>query len=762
MVFAQPWLVALLVARVSALPQVRVVSTSLTAASATTTATPAAVATAIPSPVAPLSATLPSQAPLAPKQAWCPSEIFCAGQLLQTLNIAQPFNDSKTIVDKPTVKSASATLTDFQALGANGSVTISSIVNFIEQDFKGEGQELKPVTVSGTSTPSFLNSSTDVPDTLVRAWGGIVDSYWENLIRETDRSTLCPNSGDGCTSSLIPLNHTFVVPGGRFREQYYWDSFWILEGLLASGLYDIAKSTLLNFMDELRQFGFIPNGGRIYYLNRSQPPVFIHMLHRYVNVTSDKSILADALPLAEKELQWWATNRTLTVTSPYTQKVYNVSRYAVVNTAPRPESYLEDYETANGAGLNWTDDQKAAIYAELASGAETGWDYCTRWTKFPFATLANTTDQEPLLRGLNIRALIPVDLNSILYNSEIFLSELYDQSGSGSKSKRNGTPAASHRASAAKRKEAILDLMWDSQRLGFYDFNTTSNSRTDFLTAAHFYPFWNGIWPKDLLEDEAKMQGAFASVGLLLAQYNGTLPSTFINSGAQWDAPNAWPPHQYIAMQAIANIPKNVSTKPYPELSSSLTSWSLVPQNQLGLDQSQLPVQTLALGGNASGDINYAAGTWANGGAVPSGKTETWSEALLRGLVNRYISSVFCSWYSTGGSIPGLLNQLSPQELNATHSDPSSKGHMYEKFNMFDVDAAGSGGEYTVQDGFGWTNGVALWIIQNYGKVLAKPSCPAIILAPAAAPAAKRDIVYRGERVKRSDGKYLVELTRAV
>lgn len=71
------------------------------------------------------------------------------------------------------------------------------------------------------------------------------------------------------------LNHTFVVPGGRFREIYYWDSFFVELGLLSSQLFSVVESTLQNFMDELEQFGFIPNGGRIYYLNRSQPPFFI-------------------------------------------------------------------------------------------------------------------------------------------------------------------------------------------------------------------------------------------------------------------------------------------------------------------------------------------------------------------------------------------------------------------------------------------------------------------------------------------------------
>ncbi|TFY75254.1 hypothetical protein EWM64_g8759 [Hericium alpestre] len=49
---------------------------------------------------------------------------------------------------------------------------------------------------------------------------------------------------------------------------------------------------------------------------------------------------------------------------------------------------------------------------------------------------------------------------------------------------------------------------------------------------------------------------------------------------------------------------------------------------------------------------------------------------------------------------------------------------MFEKFSNQDVDAGGSGGEYTVQAGFGWTNGVALWVASQFGDVLVAPQCP--------------------------------------
>jgi alpha,alpha-trehalase len=61
------------------------------------------------------------------------------------------------------------------------------------------------------------------------------------------------------------------------------------------------------------------------------------MLYAYVQASNDTSILERALPLAEVELAWWQTNRTISVKSPYTGQTYQVARYAVVNTAPRPE-----------------------------------------------------------------------------------------------------------------------------------------------------------------------------------------------------------------------------------------------------------------------------------------------------------------------------------------------------------------------------------------------------------------------------------------
>ncbi|CAL1713673.1 unnamed protein product [Somion occarium] len=679
------------------------------------------VSTAVASPTVSLSNSLPSQVPLPPKQAWCPSEIFCAGELLQTVNVAGLYPDPKTFVDKPTEKPSQQVLSNFRNVTNSSSLNVGSIVNFVDTDFRGEGLELEPVALANfNAQPTFLNN---VTDPLLKGWSQVVHGYWTQLIRATNRSALCPtgSSGGPCESSLIPLNHTFVVPGGRFREQYYWDSYWIVLGLLKSELFGIVNDTLQNFMDELEHIGFIPNGGRVYYLNRSQPPLFISMLAAYVEASNDTSILSRALPLAEKELAWWATNRSLAVTSPFTNATYTVYRYAVNNTAPRPESYLTDYLTANDPTLSTplSDSERADLYAELASGAETGWDYSSRWEKNPFAGGSNDTN--PGLRTLNIRGTLPVDLNSILYKAHLTLAGFYNNQS-------RSAVAANHTRAAIALREGILDLFWDSPKRAFYDFNLTSNARGTILSAANFYPLWNGIIPDELLADGsgATAFGLFSTLNLVLNRYNGTYPVTFLETGLQWDAPNTWPPHQFIILEALRNLPSNITSTPLPPAPSGNSTYTLIPSGQLGIPEDQLPGQLIIGNSNATktgsaADINTLNGTVFNGGNATEG--QGWAAVLQRELANRYFASALCSWHATGGEIPNLLPRLSPEELNVTLS-VNNTGNMFEKFSMSDIDSAGRGGEYTVQAGFGWTNGVVLWIASLYGDQLVAPVCP--------------------------------------
>jgi alpha,alpha-trehalase len=65
------------------------------------------------------------------------------------------------------------------------------------------------------------------------------------------------------------MQNTIIVPGGRFRESYYWDTYWIVKGLKVSDMTNTAYNSVMNLLELADTYGFIPNGGRDYYLNRS-------------------------------------------------------------------------------------------------------------------------------------------------------------------------------------------------------------------------------------------------------------------------------------------------------------------------------------------------------------------------------------------------------------------------------------------------------------------------------------------------------------
>ncbi|WWC71393.1 uncharacterized protein I206_105348 [Kwoniella pini CBS 10737] len=697
------------------------------------------ISTTVPSATVALDTPVPGQGDYPPIQYLCENgsnTTYCAGVLLQDVQLAGIFPDSKTFVDKPTNGTLNDTLAAFNALGSN--LTIGTVETFVEGNFKGEGLDLEQIPIEGfVQSPAILDN---ISDPIYKAWTSIVNSYWTLLIRETNESSICNGS---CDSSLIPLNHTVVVPGGRYREIYYWDSRWIIEGLLKSELYTYAWNLLQNMMDFIEIYGYIPNGGRKYYINRSQPPVFIQMLDAYIKVTSNTTILDRALPLASAELEWWANNRTFNYTSPYTNQTVLVAHYAVNNSAPRPEGYVEDYETVTGTSPALNDSAKAELYSELATGAESGWDYSSRWCKQP---LLNATDNNPALRTLNVKAIIPVDLLSLLSGDHTLLANLYDlyanatggaspgsnsTSSSGnstdivqnnstgtsstgnSSSSTSSSPAFYHRQQAQLFSDAILDLCWDPAKSWFYDFNTTSNTRSDVYTPAGAWPLWQNITPSELTNNETAALQFVSGARFLLGKYSG-IPSvaSLLATGLNWDFPNSWPPHLHTTIKAFETLGRlypNAST-----LSNLTVPYAQVAPGQLGVEEADLQPQPASTIGNVSLQTQEAA-------------NKPWPLALSIEYANRYLGAAFCSWYSTGGAIEGLLTQLPLSELNATGTYTAGQsGVMFEKFNATDTDAAGGGGEYTVQVGFGWTNGVVLWAAGEYGQYLPTPTCPMI------------------------------------
>jgi neutral trehalase len=100
-----------------------------------------------------------------------------------------------------------------------------------------------------------------------------IDSLWGVLTRHPREH---PSN-----SSILPLPNAYVVPGGRFGELYYWDSYFTMLGLAESGRHDLLASMANNFAYLIDTYGHVPNGNRTYYLSRSQPPMFALMIELF-------------------------------------------------------------------------------------------------------------------------------------------------------------------------------------------------------------------------------------------------------------------------------------------------------------------------------------------------------------------------------------------------------------------------------------------------------------------------------------------------
>ncbi|KAI0204709.1 Six-hairpin glycosidase-like protein [Astrocystis sublimbata] len=607
----------------------------------------------------------------------CDSPIYCTGELLRQVELARPFSDSKTFVDLPTKKPLNEVLAAFEKL-AKPLTNDTELNDFLSTYFGEAGSELETVPTDQLETdPVFLDK---IEDSVIKQFTEKVIEIWPDLTRKYVGSGEC----DDCVNSFIPVNRTFVVAGGRFREPYYWDSFWIIEGLLRTkgSFTKISRNIIENFLDFVEEFGFVPNGARLYYLNRSQPPLLTQMVKTYVDYTNDTSILDRALPLLIKEHSFWTTNRTVEVKTKE-GCTYSLAHYAVSNTQPRPESYREDWVTANNhsyyadSGIIYpeahplNDSERASLYSNLASGAESGLDYTTRWLTNPSDAV---DDVYFPLRTLNVVGTIGVDLNSILYANEIAIAGYLKDAGDKS-------TAAEFEGLAKNRSAAMFDLMWNEKYGSYFDYNLTSRQQNVYTLAdkdttpaqkadapdgyqvafypAQYYPFWLGAAPKQLKNNPLAVRNAYKSVANLLDEKAGGIAASILNSGQQWDQPNVWPPLMYALMKGLLNTPPTFGKD----------------------DPYYIEIQELALK-----------------------------------LAQRYLDSTFCTWRSTGGStdeLPRLEGIM----------DPEAQGIIFEKYSDDSINAAGGGGEYEVVEGFGWSNGVLIWAVDIFGNKLKRPNC---------------------------------------
>ncbi|MBI1780389.1 MAG: alpha,alpha-trehalase TreF [Sphingobacteriales bacterium] len=346
-----------------------------------------------------------------------------------------------------------------------------------------------------------------------------INKLWDVLTRQPDQQS----------SSLIPLPYPYIVPGGRFREIYYWDSYFTMLGLQASGRIDMIENMVNNFSHLIDTVGNIPNGNRTYYIGRSQPP-FYSLMVKLLAQEKGKGILIKYFPQLEKEYAFWMKGERFinkdTNASHHVVKMSNgslLNRYWDENDTPRPESYREDVELAHHSSSNQNE-----LYRHLRAGAESGWDFSCRWFKDvnDFSTI-DTTE------------IIPVDLNCLLLHLEETLYEAYELSEDTAKQKL-------FQQKITERKTAI-EHYCRNEAAGFYfdyDF-IRAKQKTVYSLAAASPLFFKHTPP----------QHASALIKNLMKELlrDGGMVCTPNNSGQQWDAPNGWAPLQWMTIIGFEN-----------------------------------------------------------------------------------------------------------------------------------------------------------------------------------------------------------------
>ncbi len=487
------------------------------------------------------------------------------GTLFHDVQVAGIFPDSKTFADARPKSAPQEIVAKYEA--ARGSAGFN-LRRFVNENFE------IPRPVGGDYHADTTRSMEDH-----------IRDLWPVLTRARD--TADPRS------SLIPLPKSYVVPGGRFREVYYWDSYFTMQGLVQSRRTDLVKNMLDNFAHLITTAGHIPNGNRSYYLSRSQPPYFAAMVSLYARATDTMQALS-YLGALEAEHDFWMDGADRVQAGEAYRRVVRLRDGTLLNRywddlpAPRPEAYKPDYDI----GATLPESQRERFYRNTKATAESGWDFSSRWMR-------NPAD----LRTLETIDLIPVDLNSLLYHNEKTIAALRRFRNA----RGDRDVATRYDRMAEDRRRALLRAAYDETDGFFYDVRWRSGERVrDRPSLAAAAPLYFGLaTPEQGRAVAARLERDFLKPG-------GFVTTTF-NTGQQWDAPNGWPPLEWLTIEGVRRY----------------------------------------------------------------GRADLANEARGRWLA------------------------LNRRTYEAT-------GKMNEKYDVMDLSRRAGGGEYPNQDGFGWTNGVAL------------------------------------------------------
>lgn len=414
-------------------------------------------------------------------------------------------------------------------------------------------------------------------------WRNLSRSFRSEVARRKDRYP------------IIAVPHPFIVPGGDFDVYFYWDSYWILRGLRVSAMKETSRGILLNFAELILHLGYVPNGGQYILSKRSQPPYFAPMVAEYLEAYGwDAELARRLLPALDAEADWWLRHRSLKASG---RRVFH---YSTAMNCPRPEAYAQDISDALGS-----ERRNTIVWANIASGAESGWDFSARW-------FGSGGGKASILTS----SILPVDLNTRLTANFAILAELHH------KAFANQSIVEYYSNLAKDGRQTLLELFYSTAAGAWLDQEMAEDGALrprEAFYPSNLEPLLLGGWNESILEaagDYAEQSGAFV--------LPGGVPTSFDeSSGQQWDWPNVWPP--------------------------------LVHNLVIGLRKDKHP-------------------------------------RLLR--LARHVAATFVS-----------------SVLKNFHG-----GFLWEKYDARFPGEPGGGGEYEVEKGFGWTNGVVLDLIRIYAE----------------------------------------------
>ena len=417
------------------------------------------------------------------------------GELFVAVQTSRVYADSKTFVDCVPLREPQAIVEEYLATRDDPGFDLS---RFVHARFRAE-------------TPPANHYVSD-PDQPLPAH---IDGLWDVLTRHPHEH---PRG-----SSLLPLPGPYVVPGGRFGEMYYWDSYFTMLGLAESGRHDLLRSMADDFAWLIDCHGHVPNGNRTYYLSRSQPPVFALMVTLF-----ERHGVHDALrylPQLRREHDYWTREGGDLRPGEARGRCVRMSDGTLLNRYwddrddPREEEYLEDVTTARAQSSR----PEREVYRDLRAAAASGWDFSSRWC-----------DEGAGLAGTRTTSIVPVDLNAFLHALETQIARLAAEDG-------DDATAARFRALADARRAAMQRWLWDEEAGVFLDYDLLRDRRRSALTCASAAPLYVGLATP---EQAARSTAAFR--GRLLRE--GGIATSLSASGEQWDDPNGWAPLQWLAI----------------------------------------------------------------------------------------------------------------------------------------------------------------------------------------------------------------------